>query len=163
MRLPSRSRHTTKEDQVAAAPEFGWSMRAVSRAAELSVGTVRNLMRPELGLFLEGNPYGPRDALIARVLFELGAARPTNRADVDARTAKLLDRDRKAAQLLRSADEPLPAKARLLATGTDAWLIVRDSELLSALEEHPDDALRILPVGAWASAALAFEVKGVAA
>jgi len=148
---------------VAAAPTFGWSMRAVSRAAELSVGTVRNLMRPELGLFLEGNPFGPRDALIARVLFELGAARPTNRADVDARTAKLLDRDRKAAQLLRDADEPLPANARLLATGTDAWLIVRDSELLSALEEHPVDALRILPVGAWASAAIALDSKGAAA
>jgi len=152
-----------KEDQVAAAPAFGWSMRAVSRAAELSVGTVRNLMRPELGLFLEGKPFGPRDALIARVLFELGAARPTNRADVDVRTAKLLDRDRKAAQLLRDADEPLPTNARLLATGTDAWLIVRDSELLSALEEHPVDALRILPVGAWANAAIAFDSKGAAA
>lgn len=140
-----------------------WSIRAVSRAAGLSLGSVRNLMRAELGLLGRG-PLGPTDALCVRVLAELGANRSTNRTSLDTRTAVLLDRDRVAIAVVRDAvgAGTLDANARLLVRNSDARLVRKDLDVLSALDAYPEDTIRLLPVGRWA-AALGIASVGAAA
>jgi hypothetical protein len=131
----------------------GWSLRAVARAAHLSLGSVRNLMRPELGLFAD-QPLGAVDALCVRALAGLGANRSTNRASQDRRTAELLLRDRRAVELLRDAvrSGDLVDGVRLLVQGdTTASLVRKDYEILSALDAAPEASVVLLPVGCWAT------------
>jgi hypothetical protein len=126
-------------------------MRAVARGAGLSQGSLRNLMRPELELWSPG-PLGPRDVLLARVLAALGTNRPGFRVHgaLDARTARLLQRDRSAAVLLRDLElGSVQRSTRLLATDEAVWLTQRDADVLIALDEHPNGALLALPLGVW--------------
>ena len=137
-----------------ATARLGCSLRSVARATGASLGTVRNLMRPELGLFGDDRlvPLGPVDVLCVRALVALGANRSTNRNAADLHTAALLERDRTAVALLRAAFTAgtlLPG-ARLLAIDELAWLVAKDHELLAALDEHPASQLLVLPVGQWA-------------
>jgi hypothetical protein len=128
---------------MAAAPQHGWSIRAVARSAGLSQGSLRNLMRPELALWTPGDVLGPRDVLLARVLTALGSNRPSFRVNgtLDVRTAGLLARDRMAAEVLRAVD--------LEATDDRVWITQRDADVLIALEDHPAGALLVLPLGVW--------------
>lgn len=133
------------------AEQDGWSLRAVARGAGLSLGSVRNLMRAELGL-LERGALGPADVLCVRVLVELGANRSTNRGSLDERTAALLRRDREAVELVRQAYRSgLSSSTRLLVRADRCWLAGKDLDVLTALDEHPDQPLRVLPLGRWAS------------
>jgi hypothetical protein len=137
---------------MAAAPQHGWSIRAVARSAGLSQGSLRNLMRPELALWTPGDVLGPRDVLLARVLTALGSNRPSFRVNgtLDVRTAGLLARDRMAAEVLRAVDlEALSPATRLLATDDRVWITQRDADVLIALEDHPAGALLVLPLGVW--------------
>lgn len=131
----------------------GWSLRAVARAAGLSLGSVRNLMRAELGL-LERGSLGAGDALCVKVLAELGANRSTNRTSLDSRTALLLRRDRQAITLVREAlaAGTLDPTVRLLVRDTEARLVRKDLDVLATLDAYPDDSMRLLPVGRWAAA-----------
>ncbi len=139
---------------MAAAPLHGWSIRAVARAAGLSQGSLRNLMRPELALWTPGDVLGPRDVLLARVLTALGSNRPSFRVNgtLDVRTAGLLARDRTAAEVLRAIDLAAFSRAtRMLATDDRVWITHRDPDVLIALEDHPAGALLVLPLGVWGS------------
>lgn len=142
-----------------ATARLGCSLRSVARATGTSLGTVRNLMRPELGLFAGDQlvPLGPVDVLCVRALVALGANRSTNRSTADLHTAALLERDRAAAALLRAAFTAgvLRPGTRLLATDEVVWLVAKDHELLAALDDHPTTQLLVLPVGQWTQDLLA--------
>jgi len=136
---------------MAQAEQDGWSLRAVARGAGLSLGSVRNLMRAELGL-LERGALGPADVLCVRVLAELGANRSTNRGSLDERTAALLRRDREAVELVRAAyRDGLDTSTRLLVRTDRCWLARKDLEVLTALDDEPGQSLRVLPLGRWAN------------
>lgn len=136
---------------MAQAEQDGWSLRAVGRAAGLSLGSVRNLMRAELGL-LEPGGLGPADVLCVRVLAELGANRSTNRGSLDERTAGLLRRDREAVEVVRRAyRDGLDESVRLLVCADRCWVTRKDLEVLNALDAQPRQSLRVLPLGCWAA------------
>ena len=137
------------ELRIAAKTKSGaWSGRAVARAADVSPRSVSNLAK--LGL-VPATDLGPVDVLVVMTLDAVGANRPTNRSDPDPRTAALIERDRRVAELVRNNAAALSKTHRLVLVGTCVSLLEEDHEVQAAAAANRFASYIVVPVGMWAA------------
>lgn len=125
-----------------------WSKRQVAADAGVGLKTVLNLVRTQL----LPEKLHREDVILTRVAVELGANRPTNRENADARTRAAQARDKRVIEMARAAlAAGLDRRTGLIVGGDIAKLI--DEEFMFGLlrKENPSLTFIWIPLGVWAA------------